>query len=176
MISQPSNPASFARRAASAKPSTSSSISDFRHRVAAVLVVHRGQTGRRPVRLVREIEVAVGADVVKLLDHHRPVLAAGVGDPAKVRNHAVVFVAEVAPREHRGAVNRHRLDHDHGRAANGPFEVVAEMALGGEAFGAHVGGVGAEVQAMLERPGADLNGVEEVREGGCRGHGRRHSS
>ena len=148
----------------------------FRHRVAAVLVVHRGQTGRRPVRLVREVEVTVGANMVELLDHHRPVLVAGVGDAAEVRDHAVVAVAEVAPGEHRGAVDRHRLDHDHRRPAHGPLEVVAEVALGRQALGAHVGGVGAEVQAMLERLRANLDGTEEVGEGSSRIHGPRRSS
>jgi len=42
------------------------------------------------------------ADVVELLDHHRAVLMAGVGDAAKVRDHAVVAVAEVASGEDRG--------------------------------------------------------------------------
>ena len=140
------------------------------HRVAAVLIVHGGQAGRRPARLEREIEVAVRADVVELLDHHRAVLVAGIGDPAKVRDHAVVAVAEVAPGKHRGAVDRHRFDHDHRRPAQGPLDVVAEVAFGGEALGAHVGGMGAEVQAMLERYRAHLEGAEEVREGRCRGH------
>ena len=140
------------------------------HRVAAVLVVHGGQAGRRPARLEREIEVAVRADVVELLDHDRAVLVAGIGDPAKVRDHAVVAVAEVAPGKHRGAVDRHRFDHDHRGPAQGPLDVVAEVAFGGEALGAHVGGMGAEVQAMLERDRAHLDGAEEVREGRCRGH------
>ena len=141
------------------------------HRMAAVLVVHRGQARRRPVGLIREIEVAMRADVVELLNHHRAVFVAGVRYPAKVRDHAVVVVAEVAPGEHRGAVDRHRLDHDHGRPAHGPLQVIAEMAFGGEAFGAHVGGVGAEVQAMLERLRADLYGAEQVREWRCGRHG-----
>ena len=135
------------------------------HRVAAVLVVHRGQAGRRPVRLVREVEVAVRADVVELLDHDRAVLAACVGDPAKVRDHRVVAVAEVAAGQDRGAVDRHRLDHDHRRPAPRPLEVVAEVPFGGKPLGAHVGRVGAEVEAMLERLRADPDGAEEVREG-----------
>ena len=133
--------------------------------MAAVLVVHRGQTGGRPVRLVREVEVAVRADVVELLDHDRAVLVARVGDAAEVGDHRVVAVAEVAPGEDRGAVDRHRLDHDHRRPAPRAFEVVTEVTFGGKALGAHVGRVGAEVEAMLERLRADPDRAEEVREG-----------
>ena len=86
------------------------------------------------------------ADVVELLDHHRAVLVAGVGDAAKVRDHAVVAVAEVASGEDRGRMDRHRLHDDHRGPARGPLAVVAEMTFGRQALGTHIGGVGAEVQ------------------------------
>ena len=51
----------FVRRAGGFRESFDELLDlDARHRVAAVLVVHRGQSGRRPAWLVREVEVAVG--------------------------------------------------------------------------------------------------------------------
>ena len=100
-------------------------------------------------------------------------LVAGVGDPPEVRDHGVVAVAEVAAGEDRGAVHRHRLDHDHRGPADGALQVVAEVALGGQALRAHVGGMGAEVQAVLEGLRADPDRAEEV---GERGFGRHMTS
>ena len=92
----------------------------------------------------------MGADVIELLDHHRAMLMAGVGDAPEVFDDAVVAMPKVTAREHRGAVHRHRLDHDHRGPANRTLPVVAEMALHGQPLDAHVGGVRAEVEAVRE--------------------------
>ena len=73
--------------------------------VAAVGIVQRRQTGRRPVRSERVVRIAVLTDVVQLLDHHDTAvggtitaiggLVAGVGEPAEVVDHAVVVGTEV---------------------------------------------------------------------------------
>ena len=90
-------------------------------------------------------------DVINLLDHHRAVLVAGLGDEPKGRHDGVVLMTEVAPREHRGGVSGHRLDDDHRGAAGGALAVVAEMARAGQTLLGHVGGVRAEIEAVLER-------------------------
>ena len=136
------------------------------HRVAAVGVVVRGQARRRPVRGERVVGVAVLADVVQLVDHHdvgvrRP---AGVGQPPEGRDDRVVVVAEVAPGQDPGAVDRHRLDDDHPGAAERPLPVVADVALAGQAALGHVGGVGAEGDPAPQRPVAQPERLEHVRE------------
>ncbi len=73
------------------------------------------------------------------------------------------LVAEVAAREDRGAMHRHRLDHDHGGAADRPLEVVVQMALAGQAALGHVGGVRAEGQPVLQALLAQIERREEVR-------------
>ena len=57
----------------------------------------------------------------------------GVGDLAEMRDDLVARMAEIAAGQHGGAMHRHRLDHDHRRAAAGALLVIAAMALAGQA-------------------------------------------
>ena len=133
------------------------------HGVTAPRVVHRGHTRRRPIGLPRIVLIAMTADMIDLVDHHRAVAVAFVGNAAEVRDNGVVFMAEVAACQHSGAVRWRRLDDDHRRAAAGALTVIGEVALGGQAVLAHVGGVCAEHDAVLERLVAQLEGCEQVR-------------
>ena len=136
------------------------------HRVAAVGVVVRRQPRRRPVRRERVVGVAVLADVVELVDHDdvRVRLATGVGHAPEGRDDRVVVVAEVAAGQDAGPVDRHRLDDDHPGAAERPFAVVADVALAGQAVLGHVRGVGAERDPAAQRPVAQRQRLEDVRE------------
>ena len=93
-----------------------------------------------------------------------------VGDLAEMRDDLVGRMAEIAARQHGGAMHRHRLDHDHRRAAAGALLVIAAMALAGQALLRHVGGVRAEDDAVAQRLVAQLQRLEEMGEGGR--HGR----
>ena len=61
------------------------------------------------------------------------------------------------------------LADDHGRAAPGTLGVVAQVAFTGQPAVGHVGGVGAEIEPMLEGLVAQAQGLEQVRK--QRGHG-----
>ncbi len=136
------------------------------HRMAAVGVVVRGEAGGRPVRRERVVGVAVLAHVVQLLDHHdvRIRVAAGVGESAERRDDGVVVVAEVAAGQDGRSVDRHGLHDDHPGATERPLAVVADVPLAGQPALGHVGGVGPEVDPARQRPVAQLEGLEHVRE------------
>ena len=107
-------------------------------------------------------------DVVDLMNHHRAVRVARVGDTTEVRNYGVVVMAEVAPGEHPGGVGRDGLADDHRGTAAGPLGVVAEVALPGQPVLGHVRGMGAEVEPVLQRLVAQGQGLEQI------GKRRRH--
>ena len=139
------------------------------HRMAAVGVVHRRQARWRPVLAERVGGVAVLADVVQLLDHDHAAIGgcrfvAGVGEPPEMRHHGVVVGQEVASREHRRGVHRNRLDDDHPRSAERPLPVVRDVTFRRQPALAHVGGVGAEVDPAPQRPVAERQRREHVRE------------
>ena len=106
------------------------------------------------------------ADVVERMDkdHIRIRLATGVGEAAECRDDRVVVVAEVAPRQDRGAVDRHGFHDDHPGAAERAFAVVADVAVTGKAVLGHVGGVRTERDSARERLVAKAERLEEVRE------------
>ena len=104
----------------------------------------------------------MAAYVVDLVDHHRAVLVAFVGDAPEVRNDAVVVMEKVGPDQHAGAVRRRGLDDDHRGAAPGALAVIGEVAVAGQPVVAHVRGMGAEDDAVLERLVTDLDGREEL--------------
>jgi hypothetical protein len=139
------------------------------HGVRHVRVVVGGQPGRRPAGPERVVEVAMLADMVELLDHHRIVGVAGFGDGAEAGDHRVVIGAEVAAGEHRRRVDRHRLDDDHRRAADRPLEIVGAVLLARQAIARHVGRVGTEHDAVLQPPRSKLKRCEEVAERRHRG-------
>ena len=91
------------------------------------LVVHRGQTRRRPVRLEAVVPVGMGADMVELLEDGGALGMHRFGDAAEMRDDRIVRVPEIAARQHGGRMHRHRLDHDHRRAAQRPLAVVSQM-------------------------------------------------
>ena len=132
------------------------------HRVAAVGIVVGRQARGRPVGPEGVVVIAVLADVVELVDHHRAVRLAGRGDAAERRDHGIVRVAEVAAGQDRRRVHRHRLDHDHRRPAPRPLLVIAAVTLAGQAAFGHVGGVRAEHEAALQRLVAQRERREEV--------------
>ena len=103
------------------------------------------------------------ANVIELVDHHRAVFVAGLGDLAEMGDDGIVLVPKIATGQHRGAVGRHRLDHDHGAAAAGALGVIAEVAFDRQAVLGPVGGMGAEVEPVLERLVTQVEGREEVR-------------
>ncbi len=144
----PSKPDCPARRAAATKRVDHLLDFGLAHAVAAVAVVKGGKPRGRPVGLEGIVEVAMLADMVELVEDHRAMGVDGIGDLAEMRDDLVGRMAEIAAGQHRGAVNRHRLDHDHGGAADGALLVIGAMALAREAALRHVGGVGAEDDAV----------------------------
>src|SRR5262245_37877207 len=98
------------------------------------------------------------------MHHHRAVLVALVGDAAEMRDHRVVLGQEVAADQYGRAMNRRRLDHDHGGAAARPLAVVAEVAVARQPLMAHVRRVGAEDDTVLQLEMTELHGREEMRE------------
>ena len=93
----------------------------------------------------------MGADMIKLLDDGAAVILHLFGDAAKVGDDGIVIGQEVAAGQNRRAMDRHRFDHDHARTAPGALAVVAKVPLAGNALFAHVGGMGAEHDAVLQR-------------------------
>ena len=68
----------------------------------------------------------------------------------------VVVVAEVAPRQHRGPVDRHGLHDDHPGTTERPLPVVADVPLAGQPALGHVRGVRPEVDPARQGPVAQL--------------------
>jgi hypothetical protein len=132
------------------------------HGVAAVLVVVGRQARGRPAGRERVVRVAVLADVVELLDHDRAVLVAGIGQAAEMRDHRIVAVTEVAARQHRRLMHRHRLDHDHGGPAQRPLQVVVQVTLARQPAFGHVRRVGTEGEPVLQPFVAEIQRLEEV--------------
>jgi hypothetical protein len=138
--------------------------------VAAVGIVIGRLARGRPVGLEGGVRVAVLADVIDLVDHHRAVLVAGLGDGPEGRDDGVVLVAEVAPCQDPGAMGGYGLDHDHRGASTCPLGVVAQVPRAGQAVLGHVRGVGAEHDAVLQRRVPQGERRQQVREGFA-GHG-----
>ena len=78
-------------------------------------------------------------------------LVHGLGQPTEVRNDRVVSVTEVAAGQRRGAMRRHRFDHDHPRAADRPLDVVADVTLARQTAFGHVRRVRPERDPGRER-------------------------
>ena len=106
------------------------------------------------------------AHVIELVDQDdiRIRLATRVGEAPKSRHDRVIVVAEVAPRQDRGPVDRHGFDHDHRGTAEHAFPVVADVPLTGKAILGHVGGVRPEGDPARERLVAEAERLEDVRE------------
>ena len=135
------------------------------HPVAAVRIVERGQPRWRPAGLEGVVEVAVLADMVELMQDHRPFRVHRIGDLAKVRDHLVARVPEIAAREHRRGMHGHRLDHDHPGTAQGSLAIVAQMPRPRQAVLGHVGRMRAEHDAVAQGLVPDGQRREQMREG-----------
>ena len=85
----------------------------FAHGVAAIGIVKRWQSRRRPGRLVGIVKVTVLAHVIELMADDRAVAMHSVGDLAEMRNDLVGGMAEISTGENGGAMHRHGLDDDH---------------------------------------------------------------
>ena len=103
------------------------------------------------------------ADVVQLMDDHRTLGVARVGDGAEASMTASSPAPEVAASQYGRRVHRHRLDDDHRRPATGPLEVVAEVTVAWQSALGHVGGVRTEHDAVAQRDMAQLQRPGEVR-------------
>ncbi len=76
----------------------------------------------------------------------------------------VVAGTEVAPGQHRRPMDRHRLHDDHAGATQGALAVVAEVPLAGQTALGHVRGVRPEGDPARQRPVAQRQRLEHVRE------------
>ena len=114
------------------------------------------------MRHERQVGIAMLTNMVKLLQNSGAMRVHRVGNFAEMGDDFIVAMAEVAARQYRGRMHRHRLDHDHRRAADGAFFVIAAMALAGQAQLGHVGGMGAEDDAVVETAMAQLQGQENI--------------
>jgi hypothetical protein len=138
---------------------------DFRfgHGMAAVGIMKRRHSRRRPIGLEGIVEIAMLADVIELVTDDRAVAMHRVGDLAEMRNDIIAGMFEVAAREHRRAVHRNRLDDDHGGSAHGTFLIIAAMAFTGQTAFGHVRGVRTENNPVVQRKMGELQGAEEIR-------------
>ena len=69
-----------------------------RHGVRTVGIVIGWQARRAPMRGERQVGIAVGADVIQLLQNHSACGFDGIGDFAKMRDHGVIGMDVIAPR------------------------------------------------------------------------------
>jgi hypothetical protein len=79
-----------------------------------------------------------------------------------MRDDFIVAMTEVAPGQHRGWMDRHWLDYDHRRAADGAFLVISAMTLAWQAQVGHIGGVCAEDDTIIEFAMAQLEWLKQV--------------
>ena len=101
--------------------------------------------------MLLHILIAMAADMIGLMHHDGAVLVALVGDAAKMGDDRVVLGQEVAADQHCRTVYRRRLHHDHRSPAPRPLAVIAEMPVAWQAFMAHIDGVGAEDDAVMDQ-------------------------
>ena len=102
------------------------------------------------------------SNMVKLLQNDAAVLMNGISNRTKVRNHDIVIMAKIPACQHRGAMHRHRFDHDHRRTTDGAFLVIGAVPLCRQTLLGHVGGVGTEYDAVTQCFMTQLDGLEQV--------------
>ena len=117
-----------------------------------------GIARRRPIGFPAIVLIAMAADVIELVDHDRAVRMALVGDLTEMGDDLVAFGEEIAADQDARAVCGCRLDHYHGCATPCPLTVISEVAGPGHAFVAHIDGMSAKDDAVLERHMAKLEG------------------
>jgi len=132
------------------------------HGVAAIVVMIAGPARGRPVGMPGIVPVAMRAHVIELLDHHRAMRLAGLGDAGEMRDDVIAGVAEIAARQHGGGMDRHRLDHDHRRATQSALQVIGQVLIPRQTVMGHVGGVGTEHDAVLQLFVAQLDRGEDM--------------
>ncbi len=104
----------------------------------------------------------MGADMEHLADDDGAVFMHRVGDLAEARNDRVIAGAELPPGQDRRLMDRYRFDHDHPGTPSGAFPVIAEMPFRGQAVDAHIGGMGAKDDAVLQRLVANGQRLEQL--------------
>src|SRR5690606_7042262 len=103
------------------------------HFVGAVRIVVGGQAGGAPMRLEGEVGIAVGADMVDLLDRHRPGGLDFIGDLAEMRDDRIAFMGDISAGQNPGSMGRNRLTNHHGGTAKRPFYKVFSLSWAGDA-------------------------------------------
>ena len=141
--------------------------------MGAVVVVVAGATRGGPIGVKRQVGIAMGADMIKLLEDHRALFVHRVGDASKMGDDLIGRVAEVAAGEHSGGMHGHWFHYDHACPAHGAFAVVGNMLIPWQPVTAHVGGVGAKDHAVSQGFMAQLHGFEHM---GVSGHSWPHVS
>lgn len=102
------------------------------------------------------------ADVVKLMQHHRTLRLAGLGDLAEAINHRVVVMAEITPRQPRRRMDRHGLDHDHRSAAACPLQIIAQMARARQPVLRHIRRMRSKIHPVFQRLVANFQRFEQL--------------
>lgn len=100
-------------------------------------------------------------NMVELLQNDAAVVMNGIGNAAKVGYHGIVIMAKISPCQHRGTMHRHWFNHDHRRTTDGAFLIIGTVPLCRQALFGHVGGVGAEYDAVSQCFVAQLDGLEQ---------------
>src|SRR5262245_10200239 len=116
------------------------------------------------MRMIGIIRIAMGTDMIELLDRDRAILLDGGGDFPEMRNDAVVAGAEIAACQHCRRMHRHWFDDYHGSTANRPLSIVGDMLAVRHAILCHVGRVCAEDDPVTQRLLTQLHRGKEVRE------------
>jgi len=134
----------------------------FAHHVAAIRIVIGGQARRRPMRHEGKVRIAMLPDMVELLQDGGAMRVHRVGKFAKVRNDFIVAVAKIAPGQYCSRVYRHRFDHDHRRAADGAFFVIAAVTFTRQPKFGHVGGMRTENYTVIESAMAQFERLKQI--------------
>jgi hypothetical protein len=104
----------------------------------------------------------VPADMIDLVKHRCAVGMAFIGDASEVGNDLVAFGEKIPANQDAGSMGRYRFDNDHAGAATGALSVVSEMSIARQTFVAHVDGMRAEYDPVLQRPVANFDGRENL--------------
>jgi hypothetical protein len=89
--------------------------------------------------------------MVELLQNYRTMIVYSIGYLTKVWNYRVVAVQKITPGQDRGRVYRHRLDHDHRRAADGTLFVISAVAFSRQTLLGHIGGMRTKNNSIIQR-------------------------
>lgn len=102
------------------------------------------------MRMKRKIGIAIRSDMIELLDRNRAIRLDRICDLAEMRDHAVIGMSEVAPRQDCGRMHGHGFHHDHCRATDSPLSVVGDMPVAWNAIDGHIRSVRAEDDTVAQ--------------------------